>query len=219
MADKLVSDHYDQTYWNWQGSLSAFAGMVNKVKFDPYVKPSDHVLDFGCGGGYLLGGITCAKRSGVEVNPPAADQARRNGLEVFSTLADVPDNYADTIISNHALEHTKRPLDEVTKLYRVLRPGGLLVMVVPCEGISRGFVKNDINHHLYTWSPMNLGHLVLEAGYEVLECKRFIHKWPPHHQWIAKHFGRGMFDLTGTIWAYLTPSMSQVRVVARRPTK
>jgi hypothetical protein len=30
----LVSPHYDQKYWNWQESLSEFAGLVNQIKFE-----------------------------------------------------------------------------------------------------------------------------------------------------------------------------------------
>jgi hypothetical protein len=61
---------------------------------------------------------------GVEVNPAAVECARKNGIEVFTRVADVPDEYVDVIISNSALEHTLQPLEELKSLYRKLQAGG-----------------------------------------------------------------------------------------------
>ena len=37
----------------------------------------------------------------------------------------------------------------------------------------------DPNHHLYTWSPLLIRNLLLEAGYEVLEARIVRFTWPP----------------------------------------
>lgn len=210
----LVSPHYDQKYWNWQGSLSEFAGLVNQVKFAPYIGLTDKVLDFGCGGGFLLRNLRCAERVGVEVNPPAAATARQNGLEVFPTLADVPDNYVDIIISNNALEHTLYPLAEMKQLHRVLRPAGKMILVIPCESISYAYKPKDINHHLYSWSPMCAGNLTTEAGFTLIEAQAYISKWPPHYQAVARVVGIRAFHVLCRIWGRIERSWFQVRVVA-----
>ena len=43
-----------------------------------------------------------------------------------------------------------------------------------------------MHNPLYSWSPMNLGNLLTEAGYEVLETGVNIHKWPPGYLTIRK---------------------------------
>jgi SAM-dependent methyltransferase len=215
MSD-LVSPHYDKQYFGWQASMGEFGGWANQTKFLEYISDNSRVLDFGCGGGFLLRNLKCSKRVGVEVNRSAIDTARANGVEVFSRVDDVPDEYVDVIISNSALEHTLQPLQELKSLYKKLAPGGKIVFVVPCESISYAYRPNDINHHLYSWSPMCLGNLFTEAGFSVQQCKPYIHKWPPLYRYIAKVGGRLIFDIACRIYGRLERSLFLVRVVASK---
>jgi SAM-dependent methyltransferase len=215
MAD-LISTHYDNQYFDWQASIGEFGGWANQTKFAKYISPTSKVLDFGCGGGFLLKNLRCGHRVGVEVNPAAAESARKNGAEVFGRVEDVPDEYVDVIISNHALEHALQPLEELKSLHKKLAPGGKIVFVVPCESVSCSYESNDINHHLYSWSPMCLGNLFSEAGFSVLESKAYVHKWPPKYKLIAAVGGRSLFDLACRIYARVARSSSQVRVVAEK---
>jgi SAM-dependent methyltransferase len=215
MSD-LVSPHYDNQYFGWQASMGEFGGWANQTKFLEYISDNSRVLDFGCGGGFLLKNLKCCKKVGVEVNPSAIDTARANGVEVFSRVDDVPDEYVDVIISNSALEHTLQPLQELRSLYKKLAPGGKIVFVVPCESISYAYQPNDINHHLYSWSPICLGNLFTEAGFSVHQCKPYIHKWPPLYRYIAKLGGRLIFDIACRIYGRLERSLFLVRVVASK---
>jgi len=215
MSDR-VSKHYDKDYFDWQSSIGEFGGWANQSKFADYISSEDAVLDFGCGGGFLLKGLKCRRKVGIEVNPSAAETARANGIEVFARTEDVPDGYVDVVISNNALEHTLQPLEELKALRRKLRNGGRIVFVVPCESISRGYKPDDINHHLYSWSPMCVGNLFTEAGFEVLESRPYIHKWPPKHRVIARVGGRRLFEIACRIYGRIERSWFQVRVVGEK---
>lgn len=211
------SNHYDQNYFHWQSSVGDFGGWANLPKFQPLVSPNDTVIDFGCGGGYLLKRLMCAKKVGVEVNPSAAAVARENGVEVYEKIDDVPNDYVDVAISNNALEHTLQPLAELRELRTKIRPGGRIIFVVPCESISYSYTMGDINHHLYSWSPMCIGNLFSEAGFEVIESKPYIHKWPPFYRKIAKYGGRTLFELSCRIYGRLARTWFQVRIIGRIP--
>ena len=215
MSDR-VSTHYNKKYFDWQASIGEFGGWANQTKFIEYISNDSKVLDFGCGGGFLLKNIECRKKVGVEVNPSAADIAKKNGIEVFGSLAEVPDNYVDVIISNNALEHTLQPLEELRALYRTLEVGGTIIVVVPCESISYAYKPNDVNHHLYSWSPMCIGNLFAEVGFSVVESKPYIHKWPPRYRLIARVGGRRLFDLACLIYGRIERSWFQVRVIAEK---
>ena len=210
------STHYDQKYFDWQKSIGEFGGWANRAKFEKYVKSTDVVLDFGCGGGYLAANLKCAKRLGIEVNPNAAAEARTRLDEVYEDAEKAPSNSADVIISNSALEHVLHPLKELENLRRILKPGGKIILVVPCEGLSYKYKKNDINFHLYSWSPMNLGNLLTQAGFNVESSEGYIHKWPPGYIHIAK-LGRGVFNLASRIYARLETTWFQVHAVAQKP--
>lgn len=42
-----------------------------------------------------------------------------------------PDNSFDFVVSSEVIEHTPRPYDAIPELYRVLKPGGILVLTTP----------------------------------------------------------------------------------------
>lgn len=211
-----ASNHYDKKYFDWQSSYGEFGGWANLTKFEEYIGSSSRVLDFGCGGGYLLKNISCQKKVGVEVNPTAATTARENGVEVFESTADVPDNYVDVIISNNALEHALHPLVELRELYKKLVTGGLIIFYVPCETIKNKYKPNDVNNHLYSWSPMCIGNLFAEAGFYIMESRPYIHKWPPHYRLIARIGGRKFFNVACLVYGKIERSWYQVKLVAEK---
>ena len=207
--------HYDETYFSWQKALGEFGGAANLLKFANYIQPHDVVLDFGCGGGYLLSNIRCARKVGVEINPDARQQSARAGIEVFGSLAELPDHSIDVAISNHALEHVHHPLGEIASLVKKLKPGGLAIFVVPCENVWHRFEANDVNQHLFSWGPMCLGNLFAAAGFEVLESKRYVHTWPRGFRAIQRWFGWRVFHIVCRIYGAFSFGVGQVRIVAR----
>lgn len=215
MSDS-ISTHYDDKYFDWQASIGDFGGWANQSKFVGYISSNSRVLDFGCGGGFLLKGIQCSTKVGIEVNPSSAETARKNGIDVFGSVEELPDDYFDVIISNNALEHTLQPLVELKSLYKKLKFGGKIIFVVPCESINFEYKANDINHHLYSWSPMCIGNLFTEAGFSIIESKPYIHKWPPKYRLIAKLGGRILFEIACRIYGRIERSWFQVRVIAEK---
>ena len=207
--------HYNEDYFDWQKPIGEFGGWANKTKFIKYIAKEHIVMDFGCGGGFLLKNIECKKKIGVEINPSAAETARQNGLYVYSKSDEVDDDSIDVIISNNALEHTHYPLDELKKLYKKLKTGGKIIFVVPCENISYKYKPNDINQHLFSWSPMCIGNLFTLAGFNVIESLPYIHKWPPRHEKIAK-LGRKLFELACRIYGQYERTWFQVIIVAEK---
>ena len=137
------------------------------------------------------------------------------GIEGYAKSSEIEDDWADVVISNNALEHTDHPLKELEGLYRVLRPGGKIVFVVPCSNHTYAYRAGDINQHLYSWSPMDIGNLFTRAGFHVLESKPYRHKWPPHYHLLARG-GRRFFDLCCRLYARWETTWTQVRVVAEK---
>ena len=205
---------YDSKYFEYQKSRGEFGGFVNQMIFRDYINENDEVLDFGCGGGFLLKNLNCKKRIGVEINPNAASLARENGVEIFMSIEEVPENLVDVIISFHALEHTHNPLNELQGLYKALKKGGKIVMVVPCESIRRKFKKDDIDQHLFTWSPMNIGNIMTLVGFEVSEVKPYYYQWiVSKRPIIVKLFGWKVYHFCCKLYGYLGP-IYQVKIVA-----
>lgn len=214
-----TSAHYDDAYFAFQRPVGEFGGWANLTKFNAYIRPTDAVLDFGCGGGYLLAKLRCRDRLGVEPNPAARAEADHIGVTVVATPAEVPDAFADVLISNNALEHCLHPLLELQALYPKVKAGGRVIFVVPCESIRLKYVAGLPGNHLYGWSPMALGNLFTEAGFTVEESRPYIHKWPHRlpYRTIARIGGRRVFEAVCRINGHLSRQWFQVRIVARKP--
>ena len=57
----------------------------------------------------------------------------QRGIDLFAPLHEIPveDGHFDTVICNAVLEHVRNPHEAITEFQRVLRPGGILYLVVP----------------------------------------------------------------------------------------
>jgi len=200
---------YDKDYWEYQKKGGEIGGTLNLFKFEQHIKQQDTVLDFGCGGGFLLEKIDCVNKMGFEVNDHAIARARHFGLNVTNNWDDIEDESIDKIISNHALEHILDPHETLKKLYKKLKPNGYLIFVLPCEqfGQMEFFYKEDDNNqHVSSWCPQSLGNLVKFSGFKVLSCDTLHHSWthdwdtsytdPDYHDRCIKHSKEhGVFQL------------------------
>jgi 2-polyprenyl-3-methyl-5-hydroxy-6-metoxy-1,4-benzoquinol methylase len=207
--------HYDEKYFEFQKKIGMFGGKANLFKFIKEIKSTDDVLDFGCGGGFLLTNITTdGKKNGVDINSTARDMANGNGIECYESIDQVPDNAYDVVISNHALEHAENPKEVLQSLKRKLRTGGTIVIVVPHE-VGKTVREDDINMHLYTWSPQNLRNLMQVCGFVDIRAERIVHAWPPiGYTKIQKVFGWKGFNLICVIYGFISRRY-QTKVVAK----
>lgn len=106
------------------------------------------VLEFGCGVGHFARRLSSAADVvGLEINPYAIEKIRSNApaVRVVTDLAAVDTGSVGSIVSLHVLEHIpdRELLDVGAEFFRVLRPGGRLVIVVPDKGGAARFAKQE----------------------------------------------------------------------------
>lgn len=212
----MSKNHYNEDYFNWQKYDGIFGALANKIKFDSLIKDNYKVLDFGCGGGFFLGGYKNIEKFGVEINPSAYESCKLNNLTIYKNSKEIPKEFFDLIISNNALEHIEDPLTELKNLYQGLKKGGKICIVVPCDNITNKFRKNDPDFHLFSFSPLNLGNILTAANFKLLESKPFINKWPPYHKTIQKLVGWKLFNLICKIYGRVSTKWWQVRAIAEK---
>jgi SAM-dependent methyltransferase len=208
-------NHYDDKYFEWQSHVGMFGAKANRIKFENLIKPKDKVLDFGCGGGYMLSTFNNIEKFGVEINDAATKVAMQN-LKVFKSSKNLPDNFFDIIISNHALEHCDNPFIELKELHRSLKKNGLICIVVPIDNKKNLFKKNDRFFHLYSWSPSNLGNILSATGFDVIESKPFFHKWIPHYFKVKRILPWPVFHFFCRIYGRLNHDWWQTRAIAKK---
>ena len=179
--NKINDTFYDKKYWEWQSNGVEFGGIIQaQVLFQSYIKDTDKVLDFGCGSGTTLKNLICNEKIGYEINPYAVKfNKEQNKIDTFSSLNDVPNDHFDVIISNHALEHTPTPYEDLLILKNKLKVGGKIVIYVPSMEDELGKLKkqnnkydhHDRDNHLFGWNFQLLSNLLIKCKFKIIDCR------------------------------------------------
>ena len=188
-------EYYNEEYFAYQQKMGEFGGKIKSKMFAPYIKENMVVLEFGSGGGYLLNNIQAKEKMGIEINDTARENARKLGINSVKRISDVPDNYADVIISTSVLEHVENPFGVLKELRNKLKDDGKIVFHVPNESCNTEYVRSEINNHLYTWNCLTIGNLFKAAGYFVHSVQKVQEVWPKHFFDIEKEVSPQLFEV------------------------
>jgi SAM-dependent methyltransferase len=139
---------------------------------------SGRLLDVGCGSGIHLRQFRAAgfEVEGVEISPTDCEAARQSvGCPVHQgTLASVPLPTAqfDVITLFNVLEHLLDPREEIRRIWRLLKPGGWVVLQFPvADGWQPALFKDrwrdirEVPRHLSIPSTPGVSLLLCEAGF------------------------------------------------------
>ena len=143
-----------------------------------YYPNGGSVLDIGCGYGHFLWimkerGWTV---QGIDPSPETVAYAHSRGLRVFEGNFEEFDASAesfDVITMFYVLEHLIEPVDALKKVWRLLKPDGMLVIRVPhttplVKLLKFLYIPNnlyDLPFHIYDYSPPTLRELLKKTGF------------------------------------------------------
>jgi 2-polyprenyl-3-methyl-5-hydroxy-6-metoxy-1,4-benzoquinol methylase len=139
--------------------------------------PQGRVLDIGCGSGDWLALMKDLgwRVSGLDFDENAVKVARVRGLEVACGALgeqDYPDDIFDAVTLSHVIEHVPDPIETLAECLRILKPGGILVVLTPnASSFSHGLFKQDWRgleppRHLHIFSNQSLAILAARAGFK-----------------------------------------------------
>ena len=176
---ELLQQYYSKDYYSFMGAIKKRTfriteviqahGLRRRAKFILKKKKAGKLLDVGCATGSFLNEMQKKpgwQVSGVELVEIAAQKAReRYDIDVFTgSLFDAgfADNYWDVITLFDVLEHTSNPLLHIKELFRILKPGGWIIIKVPNPAsyqahlFGPAWVGYEAPHHLFGFPPATL---------------------------------------------------------------
>jgi len=147
-----------------------------------WVPPRVRILDIGCGFGETLG---YHKARGCDVQGVEADEnirrvAERFGYDVRVGLFDAslykPESF-DWVTMDQVLEHVQHPIDVLSGIATILKPGGHLVIAVPnplgwgARVFGRRWINWHTPYHLQFFSKRSMQEAARAAGLTVERTK------------------------------------------------
>lgn len=165
-------------YWNYIYTTPAKAVdyWTPTRRFDKaleLIKDGDKVIDIGCGVGVLTRMVQ-KFRKGCEVwGTDISDEVIHNNLVsdpetnyivgYAGQQSNLPDNFFDVVFSGEVIEHLDMPEKLFQEAYRILKPGGRLIITCPISDRVRS------PEHIWYFEKDDLIKFFKDAGFKTPE--------------------------------------------------
>ncbi|KAH7324846.1 S-adenosyl-L-methionine-dependent methyltransferase [Stachybotrys elegans] len=177
----------------------------------PHLRPTDHVLDIGCGPGSITQGFAkvCSQGRVIGIDQssyvvgqaaqtyPAADYPNLT-FQAGDVLSEdglpFPDNTFDVVYTSQTLIHIPDPVRAIREAYRLLKPGGVLAMR---EADSSNWYPKLQGLELYNRA---MDAMIRSSGAPGFGNCRALHAWA--HE---AGFDRSRMKLGGDVLVYADP--------------
>lgn len=150
----------------------------NEYKFARnFVKPTDDVLEIGCGNGAFAGCINVRSFLGLEFSKEAQKLAVNNCVEVLNESIQNHSinktNTYDVVCSFQVLEHVVDVSSFIKSAVVCLKVGGLLILASPSANSFAALVPNFVldlpPHHATRWSDASYRNLANLYNLDLIE--------------------------------------------------
>jgi SAM-dependent methyltransferase len=154
------NNHFNDAYYNARAKIAV-------TKFFESVKPGEKLLDYGCGLGQNI--LYMPDAQGYDISEFSVGFCRQKGINATTNLDEIPNEAFDVVFSAHVLEHHPHPRTMLEDIYRKLKPGKRLILVLPFERHGKASFELDLNQHFYVWNFQSINNLLIDTGFKVIE--------------------------------------------------
>lgn len=154
---KISQDHTNRKLFNW-----LIYDIGDKFLQKHTEKYRGVIYDLGCGESpyrdFFLN--YCSQYIGVDWS----ESCHENSANVIADLnkkLPIDSDVADTVLSISVLEHLAEPQSLLNEAYRILKPGGNLILQVPWQ-----WWIHEAPHDYFRYTPYGLKYMLDKAGFE-----------------------------------------------------
>ena len=212
-------------YQDYQGRVTKYAHLFPQTYeiIEKYKPDKGSLLEVGCATGEFLN-VGCQRGwqvIGTDASQSLAEVGKtKYGVEIIvsSSVKAIawPAEQFDVVYASHVMEHLPSPSATLRELWRVLKPGGLILIQVPNEFEDLLYVLfrwlatkrykrggAPIFDHVYFFSPQTMTRMVEQTGFSLLEISTWQNR--NRRNFLAsrypggKYIKRGLFAAGGLI--------------------
>jgi SAM-dependent methyltransferase len=145
---------YAPAYADVLGVVTALGGQYELALELGRISSADRVLDVGCGPGQLTALLdqVAGSMTGIDFAPRMIEEARNRFPQIDFQVANterLPFGEAsfDVVVCSYVAHHLARPAAAFREMYRVIAPGGRLVVISPLQEaqVSLGILLEALN--------------------------------------------------------------------------
>src|SRR5579872_1928458 len=208
------------------------------------LKDGDAILDAGCGDGFylhLLSKLGEYKITGLDFDKRALESAKKNlkGIRrvkiMHGSVMDLPftANTFNKVVLTEVAEHLPDDMKGLKEIYRVLKPGGVLVLTVPNHNypflwdpvnktlekitgrhIKAGFWAGIWNQHIRLYYPKEIIKKVEKAGFKIKVVENVTHYCLPFNHNLL-NFGARMLA-SGNLSPQVSKNISKFSITKKK---
>jgi SAM-dependent methyltransferase len=219
----------DDDIKSWQKMIAPVVDISAKLVNDHKRSDVSRLLDIGCGYGFFLKRMARLGWGveGIEVSQSGRDYARQVlGLCIHSKPLEAmafPEGHFDAVTLFYVIEHVHDPAMVLREVYRILKPGGMLLLrwphSTPVVKVLGPFAKKfDIYHtpfHLYDFNPGAIRQMVAQSGFVSVRNliggftlpEKIFHRWSSI---ISGHMAQFLYRVSGG--RFLLPGVSKTTI-------
>ena len=170
IADIPIPDHIPEDDHWWFASRTRALNAV----IEPLLPktPDFRLLDVGCGAGNMIHHLSkYGQVKGLEIDERPVKVARTErgyDVDLFDVTSQMPfeDNSFDAVTALDVIEHNEDDMAILADSYRILKPGGHMIITVPAF-MWLWSHNDDINAHIRRYTAKELKQKLTQTGYEV----------------------------------------------------
>ena len=125
------------------------------------------LLDIGCGEKPYYALTEDLVTAHIGLDHPGSYHSKSQ-VDIFATAyhTGIANSSIDTVLCTVVLEHLERPQDAINEMYRVLNPGGHVILSAPLF-----WHLHEEPRDFYRYTKYGLDHLFTTANFEVIDIK------------------------------------------------
>ena len=177
MKKKL--DYVEVLYDEKLKPFTEYPNKLSKYIFNKYkMKPENKIIELGCGRGEFLNGFSnlgldCYGLDKSDYAKKICQNAKIFQMDITKDKIPVDENYFDCVYSKSFIEHFYYPEQVFKEIYRVLKPGGLVITLTPSWTDNVKVFYEDYTHRT-PFTKISLGDIHKLHGFTDISFENFI---------------------------------------------